>query len=258
MLNYQVIESKDNAQLKYVVRLAKESKLRKSEQQAVIYGEHLLCEAIAKKLVSQIFVNIDKLTKYQALIDKLNIKVMLLNSELMQKINILDSEIDIAAIINLPIATDFNPNQDCIVLENIQDPGNLGTILRVANASGITQVVLSDGSVDVYNPKVLRASQGIQLALNIYSNQELNSLLASFNGQVLALTPHSKLSVYDYDLTQNTAFVFGNEGNGLSEQLLAQIDQQVKIPMMGNTESINLAMATTAVAFEMSRQRLKV
>lgn len=258
MLNYQVIESKENGQLKYVVRLAKESKFRKSEQKAIIYGEHLLTEAITKKVVVQVFVNIDKLDKYQALLDKLNAKVMLLNNDLMHKINILDSEIEIAAIIDIPTAHKFDPNKDCLVLENIQDPGNLGTILRVANASGIKQVVISNNSVDVYNPKVLRASQGIQLALDVFTESKLSDILTTFSGQILALTPHTDASIYDCDLTTVTAFVFGNEGNGISHELLAQIKNKVKIPMMGNTESINLAMAATAVAFEMSRQRLKV
>lgn len=256
MQNYKVIESKDNALIKRAVSLAKDSKFRGVEQQAIIYGEHLLIEALHHKLLAQVFVLIDSWDKYDGLLGSSNVEIILINSDIMNKLNLLDSTIDVVAVINQPPAAMFNNDSDCLILENIQDPGNLGTILRAANAGGIKQVVISQNSVDIYNPKVLRSSQGIQFGLNIYTQADIVKLLQNYNGQILAFTPNSTETFYQYDLSIPSAFVFGNEGNGLSANLLQVINKHVQIPMLGNTESINLAMAVTVAVFEMSRQRL--
>lgn len=258
MHSYQIIESKENAQVKRVVRLARESKFRHQEQQAIIYGEHLVVEAMKCQLLSQVFILQYSYEKYGKLLHDSSVKIVLVSTEIMSKLNLLDSEIDILAIVNFPKFKVFDNNSDCIILENIQNPGNLGTVLRAASASGIKQVVLSSSSVDIYNPKVLRASQGIQFSIHTYIGVDVFELINNYKGQVLAMTPHAKNSLYDCDLSKPTALILGNEGSGLSLDLLNQISNHIKIPMIGNAESINLAMAATVAAFEMSRQRIKV
>ncbi len=260
MQNYKQILSKDNALIKKVVKLAKDSKFRQDMQLAVIYGEHLVIEAICYGLIADLFILDSKIDKYLPFLTKLNAaSIYMLNSELMAKINLLDTPTDIVATVKIKPEDDLGlvSNQDCLILERIQDPGNLGTILRAANASGIKNVVLSKFSVDVYNPKVLRASQGIQFGLNIFSNVDLDQFITDYKGQLLALTPHAKNDLYAQDLTKTTALVLGNEGEGLSKDLLNRIKDHITIPMMGNSESLNLAMAATISIFEMSRQRLK-
>lgn len=254
--NQQIIESKDNAQVKRVVKLLKESKFRNQEQQSVVYGEHLIIEAGRKKLLKQVWVLKESYEKYYSLLSDCQCDIMVIPSAIMSKLNILDSIVDILGVINFVASTKFDNNADCLVLEHIQDPGNLGTILRAASASGIKQVVLSNNSVDIYNPKVLRASQGIQFNLVIFTNADISNILTNYQGQILAFTPHTENSLYEYDLTKPSAFIFGNEGQGLSDNILEQFTQQVKIPMLGNAESINLAMAATVAVFEMSRQRI--
>lgn len=178
----------------------------------------------------------------------------------MGKINILDSVVDCAGIIRTEYKGGHNlladSLQDYLILENIQDPGNLGTIMRAAAASGLANLVLSPNSVDIYNPKVLRSSQGIQFGLNIITDTNINEFLAGYDGQILAMLPVGSSSLYAYDLTIPTAFVLGNEGNGLSTALKNSISNHVAIPMLGSAESLNLAMAATVAVFEMSRQKL--
>jgi TrmH family RNA methyltransferase len=252
------ISSKDNSHIKRALKLAVDPKFRQQHQQSIAYGEHLVKEALQLGLVDKIFIDENKLNEYSNLIANFSAaQVMLVTSQVMHKLNILESPVAIIALVNLPPRPELSEayQADCLVLEAVQDPGNLGTILRAAQASGVKHVLLSPNCVDIANPKVLRASQGIQFALKIYTKVDLAEFLVNYPGQVLALTPHAKSSLYEQNLTTNCALVFGNEGNGLSPQLLAMLKQQIKIPMPGNAESLNLAMAVTITVFEMVRQR---
>jgi len=261
---YHRIESKDNQQLKYFVRLGTETKFRKQSQQAIIYGRHLIEEAIKANLICQLFILDDAIDSFEEILTTykdVNNKITLLNKSLINKINLLDSSIDCAAIINVKYVHlnqhIVDSNSDYIVFENIQDPGNLGTILRAAQASGINNVIISSNSADIYNPKVIRASQGIQFGLNIISDVNIPDFLFQYKGQVLAMMPTATESLYTCNLTMPTVFLLGNEGNGLSEGIKQFATKQITIPMLGNAESLNLAMAATIAVFEMSRQKLQ-
>lgn len=254
------ISSKANILIKKAMRLGKDSSFRHLEQAALIYGKHLLIEAHHHKLISEIFILKDKLDHYTDILTNYNPKqIHILDNRLMKKINLLSSAIEAAAIIRMKSKPKLNEvyHQDCLILEQIQDPGNLGTILRAAAASGMCNIIVSNQSVDVYNPKVLRASQGIQFNLNIFTNIELMQFLVKYKGQILAMTPTASFSLYKQDLTVPTAIVLGNEGNGLSQQILNVVSKQVSIPMANNSESLNLAMAATIGLFEILRQRLE-
>jgi TrmH family RNA methyltransferase len=198
--------------------------------------------------------------KYKAILDSLipSVRVYTANVQIINKMNILDSATDIVGIIKTNIGIDVNYTDisDCILLENVQDPGNLGAILRVAMASGIKNVGLIGNCVDVYNPKVLRASQGLQFGLHIYESINFAEFLRQYTGNIIATTPNTNKLLYDINLKLKTAFIFGNEGNGLSLNLLNQIAIKVKIPMLEGVDSLNIAMATTVCAFELVRQRM--
>ena len=256
---YSLIESKENNQIKYVVKLATDSKFRKASQQSVIYGYHLIEEAAKHHLLAKLYINESKLSIYEELIAKYDLsdKIILVIDKVMDKMNLLDSAIDCVAIINISQCELLvSHDESYILLENIQDPGNLGTIFRVARAGGINNVILSPGSVDPYNPKVLRASQGIQFGLNIFTDIELEQFISVYQGQVLAMIPDANTSIYTVNFSLPTAIVLGNEGNGLSQKLKSMLTNHVSIPMCGDAESLNLAMAATVAVFEMSRQRI--
>ena len=143
----------------------------------------------------------------------------------------------------------------CLLLENIQDPGNLGSILRTAVAAGSRQVFLSRTSVFAWAPKVVRAGMGAHFFLSIHEGVELAEIARSFPGRIVATAPRAATSLYDLDLRGDVAWLFGNEGAGLSSQARSVATTQVRIPMPGQAESLNVAAAAAICLFEQIRQR---
>ncbi len=145
-----------------------------------------------------------------------------------------------------------------VVAESIEKPGNLGTILRTADAAGVQAVLVCDRCTDIHNPNVVRASIGTLFALPVVetSTEAALSFLRSGGFQILAATPHARRLYTEPDLTRPTALVVGSEQYGLSERWLAAADVPVRIPMLGQCDSLNVAAATTILLFEATRQRL--
>ena len=145
-----------------------------------------------------------------------------------------------------------------IVLSTIQDPGNLGAMMRTAAAAGVDGLWVSQDSVDLDNPKVLRASAGQWFRLAMGVSDNLSELIASYQQQgvqVVSTTSHTKTSYWDADLRSPTLILLGNEGAGLSQDLAALADLQVKIPMSAGVESLNVATAAALMLYEVRRQR---
>ena len=146
-----------------------------------------------------------------------------------------------------------------VALENLQDPGNLGTILRTAEGAGVTGILMSRDTVDIYSPKVVRATMGsifrvpfcyvenLAEFIGEHKQKEFNAYSAHLHGECF----------YDFNYTNPTIFCIGNEGNGLSEELSNAADYKIKIPMMGKVESLNAATASTVLMYEAMRQRNK-
>ena len=145
----------------------------------------------------------------------------------------------------------------CLMLEDLQDPGNLGSILRSAAAAGLDNVMLSKNSVHAWSPRVLRAAMGAHFCLHIHEGVDLPAAARAFEGRVLATCQRADASVFDADLTADVAFVFGNEGGGVSPQLRAAADLEVAVPMPGPAESLNVAAAAAVCLFERVRQRAR-
>ena len=144
--------------------------------------------------------------------------------------------------------------QFCLLLENIQDPGNLGSMLRSAAAAGCDAVYMSKGCADAWSPRVLRAAMGGHFLLKLNEHADLLSVVKSFPGKVYAAELMSFTSLYECELGGNIAFVIGNEGAGLTPPLLEN-SISVNIPMLGKMESLNAAAATAICLFEAVRQR---
>ena len=145
-----------------------------------------------------------------------------------------------------------------MVLERVQDPGNVGTILRSAAASGVGQIVLNADSADAWSPKVLRAGMGAHFLLRIHSRVDLAQWRSGYQEKlwVTALSGRPQ-NLYKMALAEPAAWLFGNEGSGVSAAALALADGSVHIPMAGATESLNVAMAATVCLFEQMRQRMQ-
>jgi len=141
-----------------------------------------------------------------------------------------------------------------VLLEAIQNPGNLGSILRSAAAAGVGDAYLSPGCPDAWSPGALRAAMGAHFLLRIHEQSNLADVARKFDGKVIATSLKAKTSLYGTILTGPVAFVFGNEGAGLSDEVLAVVSEQVAIPMPGGTESLNAAAAAAVCFFERVRQ----
>lgn len=258
----KTITSQHNEQLKYLAKLLSSSKTRRQYKQTVLEGVHLLESYLQTTSVpQQIFVPSNKWhhPEIQDVVFRLpENKITLVQATALSKISSLSHAEEVMTLIDLPFSGSLKTQGDCVVLERIQDAGNMGTILRSAAASGIRDIVLSKECVDVWSPKVLRAGMGAHFLLNIQDNVDLWAWRERYSERVLvtALSEHNHFALYDLDLHRPSAWVFGNEGKGVSDHLLAQADASVRIPMLGATESLNVAMAATICLFEQMRQRM--
>ena len=146
-----------------------------------------------------------------------------------------------------------------MILEDLQDPGNLGTILRTGEGAGVTGVILSKNSVDIYNPKVIRSTMGsvyrVPFCYTSSIREEILPWLREKKITGYAAHLEGKNSYDREDYTRDTAFFIGNEGNGLSRELSENADIWIRIPMEGQVESLNAAMASGILMYEAYRQR---
>jgi TrmH family RNA methyltransferase len=145
----------------------------------------------------------------------------------------------------------------CVILENLQDPGNLGTIIRTADACGFDGVVISKGSVDPYNPKVLRSTMGSMFHIPVMVSSNLPEVLVMLKDRGIRIAtahPRASQTIWDAPLGDKVAIVIGNEGNGLSDEMLQASDIQVTIPMPGKAESFNASVAAGMLLYESMRQ----
>jgi TrmH family RNA methyltransferase len=140
------------------------------------------------------------------------------------------------------------------MIEDLQDPGNLGSILRSAAAAAVPHVLLSKHSVHAWSPRVLRAAMGAHFLLRIHEGVDLAAAARAYEGRIIATAQRAPRTLFEEDLSGQVALVFGNEGGGISERLLAAAHAVVAIPMPGNTESLNVAAAAAVCLFERVRQ----
>lgn len=155
---------------------------------------------------------------------------------------------------------DYSNSPFFVVLENVTDPGNMGTLIRTADAAGADGIFLSKGCVDIYNPKVIRATMGSIFHLPIYRNLNLMDLMEDFkNNNVKTIAAHLKgtSTPYKVDMTTACAVIIGNEANGLSDEISEMASDLVKIPMPGKAESMNAGIAGGILIYEAVRQRIE-
>lgn len=262
----QIITSRENALIKHISKL-KEKKYRNEYSQYLVEGVKLVKEAIEEKAnIKYIIVNEE--AKSSGLIEKY-LKNELKSMEYIQVTNNifkLISEVEkpqgvLAVIEKNSKEIPIDHSQDIILaLDDIQDPGNLGTIIRTADSVGLTQVLISKGTADPYNSKVIRSTMGAIFRVNIIECNDLAETLKSCqenNYKIVVTSLESKQSIYDIKL-KGSIMVIGNEANGVSKKILELADQKAIIPMLGKTESLNASVATGVILYEYVRQKLKL
>jgi TrmH family RNA methyltransferase len=258
----KLVQSRSNPQLKALLRLAASSRERRSSGTTLLEGERLIrAYADSGGIAEALLAAESALARREiaALFDTARAKSRLVIADrLSAQISELVSHSGIAAVVRVP-APGPAPAADAsrLLLESVQDPGNLGSILRSAVAAGIGHVFLSRGSVFAWSPKVVRAGMGAHFFLSIFENADLADAVRGFGGCVAAMDAGAPNSLYDLDLHGPVAWVFGNEGAGLTEAAMRIAHRRVRIPMPGPSESLNVAAAAAICLFEQVRQKAR-
>ncbi len=254
------ISSHSNPFYKELLKLASSARQRQKTQQTLLEGAHLLqaYHASGNQQPQHLLVTEAAMQNREVaeLLHKFpDVPLSQLDDSLFTKLSELKTPSCILALIEVPRIPIALPQSNfCLLLENIQDPGNLGSILRSAAAAGCDAVFLSKSCADAWSPKVLRAGMGGHFVLDIHESIDLLAIATSFQGKIFATVVGAKSNLYDCDLRGNIAFAVGNEGAGLSESLLAVVSRHITIPMPGHSESLNVAAATAICLFEAVRQ----
>jgi TrmH family RNA methyltransferase len=253
------ISSPDNPFYKELSKLSSSARQRGKTGQTLLDGTHLLSAYLASGMrplhhivSAAALVNPEIIS---LLAKSPDVPVTQLDDALFAELSELKTLSGVLALIAVPQVNILPQNsQFCVLLENIQDPGNLGSILRSAAAAGCDAVFLSRGCADAWSPKVLRASMGGNFLLNLYEHADLPNVASLFKGTLFATSLSAKNSLYNNLLSGKVAFAFGNEGAGLSQELL-DMAKPITIPMPGTVESLNVAAAAAICLFEAVRQR---
>lgn len=252
------ITSRDNPLFKELKKLAGSARQRGKSAQALLDGVHLVQACLdAGVQPLQVLVNAsagqDK--EIAALLGRVSgVPVIQLENGLFAELTELKTPSGILAVIPQPqVQLDPAQSRFALLLEDIQDPGNLGSMIRTAAAAGCDAVFLSRGCADAWSPRVLRAGMGGHFVLALQESAELLTVAKALPGKVYAAALGAQKKLYDCDLHGKLAFAIGNEGAGLSSSLL-EVCQPVIIPMPGRVESLNAAAAAAVCLFEAARQ----
>lgn len=259
-MSLKQISSRDNPLFKQLKKLAASARERKKTQQTLLDGVHLVSvylDRIGTPDMSAVAASMQEKPEIQALVALLpENRLAILEDSLFAEISTVESATGIVAVIPIPQPPPAGDAGFCVMLEAIQDPGNMGSILRSAAAAGCDLAYLSPDCVDAWSPKVLRAGMGAHFSLALREEADLAKTAREFPGKVLATSLNARKSLYACDLTGAVAFIIGNEGAGVSPGLLAAANETVLIPMPGSTESLNAGAAAAICLFERVRQIL--
>lgn len=255
------ITSTHNDIYKNLKQLATSAKHRKRAGQTLIEGIHLCESYLQHRKKPQMYVYTDAAAENAEAAeiirdcDDAGVRGTLLSNAHFRAISSVDNGIGVALVVDIP--SEVPParlQRNAVLLEDVQDPGNMGTILRTAAAAGVTDIFISSGSSSAWSPKVLRASMGAHFALRIYENCDLAALISGAGVPVLATSLGATKTIYETELSAPTAWLFGNEGSGVSSELLALGVEQVVIPQSTSVESLNVSATVAICLYEQVRQ----
>ncbi len=257
----KTITSRDNAQYKELVKLAGNAAARRKLGRTLLDGVHL-CQAYLplRGLPEQCIVSESALQNPEVMeiigqLEAQHAHVLALPDSLYKAVSQVEHGVGVMFSIATPERSVTAPlSVSAVLLDNVQDPGNVGSILRSAAAAGITQVYCSAGTAFCWSPKVLRAAMGAHFVLDIYEDVDLAALVKGSQVSTLATSGYATQRLYDVNLRQPVAWLFGHEGQGVADDLLSLATHQVVIPHLGQVESLNVAACAAVCFFEQVRQ----
>ena len=266
------IESAGNARLRLIRKLSTR-KGRSEEGRFVIEGINLVREALTRR-ISVDFIMIPESMAVRVnedvsrtdpvlrrCIESTDITVCCVPDRIFSDITDAEHGIGVIAVISMPV-DDVSPlyrlpkETNILVLERIQDPGNIGTMIRTAAAAGYGMILALKGTADILSPKVLRSTAGMVFDIPfayVDSVTELTGILRDTGRRIAVTDPAGGIPYYQENLRRETALVIGNEGNGICDELMAEADVRVNIPMKGNVESLNAAVSAAILMYEAVR-----
>lgn len=259
-----VITSKDNDNIKKIKKL-KEKKYRKQEGKYIIEGSKLIEEAIKENAkIEQIIVCEDCITEAtnsNLLYEIAKYDCIYVSEKVFKTLTDVSTPQGMLAVIKKKDnKKEVNYNEDMIViLDGVQDPGNMGTILRTIDSAGLSQVIVTKEVVDAYSPKVVRSTMGAIFRVNIIETEDKLKMIKEIKKHkfnVAATSLEASKSIYDVEFNK-IAIVIGNEANGVSQEVLDLADTKMIIPMPGRTESLNASVATGILIYEYVRNHVK-
>ena len=256
-----MITSTSNPQIKRLVQLQKKSKARSQEKVFVVEGLRMFVE-VPKEQLQKVYVSETFYNKKKQELQFQNFPVEVLSDHVFEYVSDNKTPQGILCVVRqknyeLDILLQVE-NPHFMVLDNLQDPGNLGTILRTSEGAGVDAVFLSKDCVDIYNPKTIRSTMGSIYRMPFVYVEDLLELLDLFREKgILSYAAHLQgENNYDKEnYRSGTAILIGNEGNGLRDEVAKKADIWVQIPMHGQVESLNAAIAASILMFEVARQR---
>ncbi len=259
----QRVDSRNNPRLKEAARLIASSRDRRKSGRCVLEGEHLVSVYQERYGAPEtIVVSEPALARSEtyALAERFSDRVLIVPARLFGELAAWPAEVGILAVVSTPrpgVPAAAAKLDFCLLLDEVQDPGNLGSMLRSAAATGVDAVLLSKHCAFAWAPKVLRAAQGAHFLLQIHEDVDLPAWAAEYRlqAEVIATTAAEGSPLYAARLGGRLALAVGNEGAGLSPELLAQATQRVTIPMAPGMESFNAAAAAAICLYECLRQR---
>ncbi len=256
-----MITSTKNPQVKNLIQLNTKGKARRTSRAFVVEGRKMFLEA-PKDWIESVFVSESFLESNRDILNDCQYEVV--SDPVFKHISDTMTPQGILCVLKMPEYTLddlFGEDKDTpllLITENVQDPGNLGTMFRTAEGAGVTGILMSKNTVDVFNPKTIRSTMGSVYRMPFLYTEDIKESVELLKRQgISCYAAHLKgKDFYEKsDYTKPTAFLIGNEGNGLSEELADTADTYIKIPMGGKLESLNAAMAAGILMYEANRQR---
>jgi TrmH family RNA methyltransferase len=254
----KLIQSRDNPFFKSLKRLAESGRERRKTGQTLLDGVHLVeaYEAVhgpvETLVVAESAQHGGEIAGHVA-----GREVVVLADALMRDLGLVDTPSGLLAVAAIPAGPALaDAGADVVLLDGVQDPGNVGTLLRTAAAAGIKQVLLSPGCAAAWSPKVLRAGQGAHFVLAIHEDADLAVFIAGYRGVAAVTSLEESTSLYEARWDGPLAWVFGAEGQGVRHELIDLAGLRIRIPMPGAVESLNVAAAAAVCLFEALRRKL--
>jgi len=257
------IESRHNERLREVARLIASSRDRRKSGRCVLEGAHLVEVYVDRMGTPETLVVLDDARErddVKSLLERVSEnRTFIVTRARFAELATLPADVGVLAVVTTPKFAISPAAEFCLLVDDIQDPGNAGSIIRTAAAAGIEQVLLSRHSAFAWAPKVLRAAQGAHFLTNVVEDVDLVAWATSFRaarGRVFATVVDGAPSLYDADFRGRIALAIGSEGRGVSPVLQHAADARITIPMASGSESLNAGAATAVVLFEARRQRV--